>query len=454
MSNHDVLASKLKEIVGGANVIEDPEKLKAFAVDGRSPEVLVAPGTIEETAKVVSHAHAEKLTVIPTGGGTKMALGGIPKKVEILLSTKRMNGYSDYDIANLTLGVQAGLTLAEVQGRLAGEGRGYCIPLDPPYTREATIGGVVATNDSGPKRFLYGAARDIILGVRAVSPNGDIVVSGGKAVKNVAGYDMTKFMIGSMGAVGIICEVIFRIYPKPDAEATLLLPFNGLAEATAYLNMLLQSKFFPASLELMNARTAAGIAQAAGIKGSYLAAIGLEGIEEAVARQVSELSELGRKGGSLDVVTLKDQPQRDFWIAYRDLVGTLAKSSPNLVALKSNFVLSKVPEMVAAYETALREAGLDASLTCHAGNGLLYAAIPLGEDLGAKTAAVAALVERLTGESVNHGGNLVVQRAPRAIKEKVSVWGKTRSDAVVVRRLKEKLDPSGILNPGRYVAGV
>ncbi len=454
MSNHGELASKLKEIVGGANVIEDPEKLKAFAVDGSSPEAVVAPGTTEETSKVVAYAHAEKLSIIPMGGGTKMQLGGIPKKVEILLSTKRMSGYSDYDIANLTLGVQAGLTLAEVQGRLAGEGRGYFIPLDPPYTREATIGGVVATNDSGPKRFLYGAARDVILGVKAVFPNGDIVVSGGKAVKNVAGYDMTKLMIGSMGAVGILCEVIFRIYPKPDAEATLLLPFSGLAGATAYLKMLLQSKFFPASLELMNAEAASGTPQTAGIRGSYIAAIGLDGIEEAVARQVSELSDLGRKGGALDAVTLKDQPQRDFWIAYRDLVGTLAKSSPNLVALKSNFVLSKVTEMMTAYETALREAGLDGSLTCHAGNGLLYATIPLGDNLPAKAAAVTALVERLTAESVKHGGNLVVQRAPRAVKEKVSVWGKTRSDAVVVRRLKEKLDPSGILNPGRYVAGV
>lgn len=455
MSNNDKLASKMKAIVGEANVIEDPEKLKAYAVDGEAPGLFVAPGTIEETSKVVACANAEKLSIVPMGSGTKMGLGGIlKKKADILLSTRRMNRIADYDIANLTLGVECGLTLAEVQEKLAGEGRGYFIPLDPPYSRNATIGGIVATNDSGPKRFIYGAARDVILGVKAVMPNGDIVVSGGKAVKNVAGYDMTKMMIGSMGALGIICEVIFRIYPKPDAEATLLLPFGTLNEAAGYLKMLLHSKFFPASMELMNAKAASGITASAALKGPYVAAIGLEGIEEAVARQIAELGDLGRKGGALDVVTLKDQAHRDFWTAYRDLTGTAAKSSPNLVDLKSNFVLSKVPEMVMAFEAALKDASMEGALTCRAGNGILYAAISPGADAAAKAAAVVSMVERLTAESVKQGGNLVVQGAPRAIKEKLSVWGKTRSDAVLVRRLKEKLDPSGILNPGRFVAGV
>jgi glycolate oxidase FAD binding subunit len=454
MSNADKRASRLKEIVGEANVIDDPEKLKAFAVDGEIPQVLVAPGTIEETAQVVAYAAAEKLAVVPRGSGTKMALGGIPKKVDILLSTGRMNRYTDYDIANLTLGVECGLTLAEIQEKLAGEGKGYFVALDPPHTGAATVGGIVATNDSGPKRFLYGAARDIILGIKAVSPQGDIVSWGGKAVKNVAGYDMTKMMIGSLGSLGIICEINFRITPRPDAAATLLLPFAGLAQATDYLKMLLHSKYYPASLELMNAAAASGLEASAGLKAPYVAAIGLEGIEEGVARQIADLGDLGRKGGALEVVTLKDQAQRDFWIAYRDLFETMSKSAPNLVVLKANFMLSKVPEMIGAFEGALKEAGLNGALVCRAGNGILYAAIPPGDDTAAGTAAVASLVARLTDESVKQGGNLVVQRAPRAIKEKVGVWGKSRSDAVLVRRLKEKLDPSGILNPGRFVAGV
>ena len=454
MSDNDKLTSPLREIVGRANVIEDPETLKAFAVEGVTPRVLVSPGTIDETSKVIAHASSAGLAVIPVGNGTKMTLGSIPKRVDILLSTRRLNRYADYDIANLTVGVECGVTLAELQMKLAGEGKGYFLPLDPPHTQNATLGGIVATNDSGPKRFIYGTSRDIILGIKAVFPNGDIVVSGGKAVKNVAGYDMTKMLVGSLGALGVICEITFRITPRPDDEATLLLPFNGLKEAAGYLRKILHSKYYPASLELINTRMAGHFAATAALKGQYVAAIALEGIEEAVARQIADLGEMGRREGAADVVVVKADAHRDFWIAYRDFAGELAMTHPNLISLKANFALSKVTEMVGAFEGACREAGLDCALCCRAGNGILFAVLPQGDDPGAKSAAVVGLIGRLTAESVKNEGNLIVARAPRMIKEKINVWGQTRSDVVVVRRLKAKLDPSGILNLGRYVGGV
>ena len=454
MSNNDKLALKLREIVGKANVIHDPVKLKALAVEGVIPRILVSPGTIDETSKVVAYAYSEKLAVIPIGNGTKMGLGGIPKQVDILLSTRRLNRYTDYDIANLTLGVECGVTLAEAQAKLAGEGKGYFLALDPPHTQSATLGGIVATNDSGSKRFIYGTSRDFILGIKVVLPNGDIVVAGGKAVKNVAGYDMTKMLIGSMGALGIICGITFRIIPRPDAEATLLVPFNGLKEAAGFLRKILHSKYYPASLELMNALMASSFGATATLRGKYVAAIALEGIEEAVTRQNADLGEMGRQEGASEVVTLKADAHRGFWVAYRDFTGEMAKTHPNLVLLKANFALSKVAEMVGAFEGAFQEAGMDCPLSCRAGNGMLFAALPLGDDPGVRMAAVVGMIEKLTVLSVKNGGNLIVERSPRMIKEKVNVWGQTRSDVVVVRRLKAKLDPSGILNPGRYVGGV
>ncbi len=454
MSDNEKLASKLREIVGEANVITDPERLRTLAVDGLTARAMVSPGTMEETSKVVAYAYSEKLAVIPSGGGTKMALGGIPKKYDILLSTQRLNRYNDYDIANLTVGVESGLTLAEIQAKLAGEGRGYFIPLDPQHSQGATVGGIVATNDSGAKRFLYGACRDFILGMKAVMPNGDIVSAGGKAVKNVAGYDMTKLMIGSMGAVGIICEITFRITPRPDAEATMLFPFNGLKEAAGFLKKLLHSKYYPATLDLLNAKTAVELKATSALKGRYVAVVALEGIEEAVARLKKDLGQMGRQEGATDAAVLDGDAHREFWIAYRDLADGLAKTHAQLVSLKANFSLSKAEEMFGSCEKELQEAGLNGNLFCRAGNGILHAVLPLGEDLSAKSAALVAFIGKLTAEAVKNGGNCIVERAPKAIKEKVSVWGQTRSDAVVVRRLKEKLDPAGIMNPGRYVGGV
>src|SRR3989339_1053519 len=185
MHKTDNQADIFREIVGDAHVVADEDKLKSLAVDGIIPGLIVFPGTISETAKVMAAAHERGLAVLPTGGGTKMSLGGIPGRADILLGTKRMNGFADYDIANLTIEVECGATIHEVQARLGAEGEGYFLPLDPPHFQGATIGGVVATNANGPRRLLYGGLRDIILGNTVVLANGDIVHAGGKVMKNV-----------------------------------------------------------------------------------------------------------------------------------------------------------------------------------------------------------------------------------------------------------------------------
>jgi glycolate oxidase FAD binding subunit len=202
MSDSNQLASVLKGMVGESNVIQDPERLQAYAVDGSAPKAVVCPGNAAEISSLLLYANAGKLAVVPRGSGTKMAAGGVPPKIDLVLSTVRLDRIVDYDIANLSLTVEAGLTLADVQKRLAGEKKGNFLPLDPPYSEKATIGGVIAANASGPKRYIYGSARDLLLGLKAVTPMGDIVSFGGKTVKNVSGYDMTKLLIGSWGGAG------------------------------------------------------------------------------------------------------------------------------------------------------------------------------------------------------------------------------------------------------------
>ncbi len=180
MSNEIQLVSALKGIVGETNVLHDPDRLRAFAVDGVVPRAVVSPGSVEEVSKLMALAAAEKLGVCPRGNGTKMAMGGIPRKLDVVLSMLRINRITEHDVPNLSLSVEAGLTLAAVQKQLAGTGKGSFLPLDPPYTEKATIGGIIATNGSGPRRYLYNSARDLLLGLKMVLPNGDIVAFGGK----------------------------------------------------------------------------------------------------------------------------------------------------------------------------------------------------------------------------------------------------------------------------------
>ena len=444
MSDSNQLVSALKGIIGETHVIQDPDQLKAYAVDGLAPKAVVSPGSVEEISKLLAYAYSEKQTVVPRGNATKMATGGIPGKVDLVLSMLRINRIVEHDIANLSLSVQAGITLADVQKKLAGTGKGSFLPLDPPYTDRATIGGIIAANSSGPRRYLYGSARDLLLGLKAVYPNGDRVAFGGKTVKNVSGYDMTKLMIGSWGSLGVITEITTRLLPLPEASATLLCSFEDLAKAGSMTRKILHSIFLPSAMELMDGNAANRL----GIKARYLVAFSLEGVREAVDRQVADIGGIAKKEGAVDTRALLGEEDRIFWFKVRDFA--LVSAAP--VILRSNFVISKQAEILGNYEKMAQAAGIECAWIGHAGNGILTSYIL--ENGAAKMGPVVDLIGRFTAEAANHDGNLIVESCPRDLKDKVSVWGRPRNDNVVMRRLKERVDPAGVLNPGRFVGGI
>jgi len=456
MPRTNKMVSSLKEIVGESHIIQDPDRLKAYALDGKQPKVVVFPGTIDEVSKIVAYAHQERVTIIPRGDGTKLEMGGIPKKADLILSTGRLNRITDCDCDNLTLSVESGITLNEVQKRLAKEGKGYCLPLDPFYTDKATLGGIVATNSSGPRRLLYGTARDMIIGIKAVFPNGDIVVSGGKTVKNVSGYDMCKLLIGSFGTLGILYEMTFKLLPLPEKEATLLIPFTNLDKVNGFIHEIIHSQFIPASIETLNAVTLKKMKFSVPMPpdGNCLVAIGLEGVSESIERQVSGLSDMGKKHGALESVSLNSEKHHAFWIALRDFPQGLKEDYPNLISLKSNFLISKWGEMLKSHEKIVQESGFDYAFICHSGNGILYSYILSEKNLRLKIGSFIELIEKLKSEAIKNEGNLVVESSPLSIKKKVDVWGQLRIDYQIMSRLKKEIDPGGILNPGRFVGGI
>jgi glycolate oxidase FAD binding subunit len=456
MPKTDRLFIKLKEVVGESHIIQDPDKLKAYAIDGKKPKVVVTPGTIDEVSRVVAYASQQHLAIIPKGNGSKMNMGGIPKKMDIVLSTSRLNRITDRDCENLTLSAESGLTLGEVQQGLAKVGKGYFLPLDPPFTDKATLGGIVATNSSGPKRLLYGTARDMMIGAKAVFPNGDIVVSGGKTVKNVSGYDMCKLLIGSYGTLGILCEMTFKLLPLPEKEATLLLSFAELEEADGFAREMRGSQLIPSSLEILNAKAVQKMKYPVSMppNGNFLVAIGVEGVTESIDRQISEMSEIGKKHGVLEAVTLDAEKHQAFWVALRDFSSRLTDEYSNVISMKSNFLISKCGEVLGSYEKIAQGLGIDCAFISHAGNGIMYSYILAGKNSRSKVDSYVELIEKLAAEAVKNEGGLVVESSPLSIKKKVDVWGQSRSDYLVARRLKEQIDPAGILNAGRFVGGI
>jgi FAD/FMN-containing dehydrogenase len=296
----------------------------------------------------------------------------------------------------------------------------------------------------------------MIIGTKAVFPNGDIVVSGGKTVKNVSGYDMCKLLIGSFGTLGIICEMTFKLLPLPEKEATLLFSFARIEEADGFARALRGSQLIPSSIETLNAIAVSKMKYSMSMppNGNYLVAIGLEGVVESIDRQVSEMSEMGKKYGVLEAVILDSEKHQAFWIAIRDFSYGLIQEYPNAISLKSNFLISKSGEMLSSYEKVANEFGVDCALICHSGNGILYAYVLPGKKFRSKIESFVEIIGKMTSEAVKNEGNLVVESSPLLIKKKVNIWGQSQSNYLVARRLKEQIDPTGILNMGRFVGGI
>jgi glycolate oxidase FAD binding subunit len=222
-----------------------------FTVAGVRPGCLCAPATVDEVSAAVRAASAAGGAVIPWGGGTRMSLGFPPRSADLVLQTFRLSEIVEYEPADLTVTVQAGMPLADLQARLGAEGQ--MLALDPAAADRATIGGLIAANASGPLRLLYGTARDVVIGTRVVNADGIISKAGGRVVKNVAGYDLNKLYVGSLGTVGVIVELSFKLHPLPANEGMLLAAFSSAAEAAAPIAALMRSPLGPAAVELLDA---------------------------------------------------------------------------------------------------------------------------------------------------------------------------------------------------------
>jgi len=211
----------LAAIAGESHVVSEPAACEALAVAGRVPQYIVDPPTAECVAAVLKFAADHDLAVIPRRNGTKLGLGNPPRRYDLALSLKGLNHVWHYEPADLTICVEAGMMLGDFQHLVGGDG--LWLPLDPLGGASASIGGILATNSAGPLRLRFGSPRDMVLGIKVATTEGKLVKSGGRVVKNAAGYDLCKLLIGSYGTLGVIVEATFKLFPRPARRATWVL---------------------------------------------------------------------------------------------------------------------------------------------------------------------------------------------------------------------------------------
>jgi FAD/FMN-containing dehydrogenase len=471
----------LKDILNVEWVKRDPETLSAYSVDGLRPGAVVFPESLEQVSEVVKMAHKEKWALLPWGSGSKIGVGNPPSRLDLVISTTRLNKIIDMDTANLTVTAQAGAKFRDLQISLAGEENrcylpyenpttlsdepvcsdreqmGCFIPMMPPFSHSATLGGIVAANSSGPVRLLYGLPRDMVLGVRYVAADGDIVGLGGKTVKNVSGYDMCKLMIGSRGSLGILGEMTLRLLPLPERLGTCLLSFSGLEEASRFVDQVFETSLLPSAVELLN-RRANGLLVEAGASemdsNGYAVAVALEGFEEAVERMGAEIKEMASVSGAENNVYLPDNPHRIFWDAYSNLVPKLSAQYPEMVSMRLNYPISRYLEVIQSVESICGEQKLERGLQAHTGSGITMIHF-LWEPGDRKSAdRVVSVAKTLLEKCQSIGGNLVVEKASAVMKQRLPVWGILPQDFVIMKRIKERIDPYGLFSPARFVGGI
>ncbi len=237
--------SELAALVGDARVVSDPVACAAFAVDGKVPTYVVYPSSAEQVAAVLKSCADHALAVIPCRNGTKLGIGNPPIRYDVALSLKDLNQVWYYEPADLTVSVEPGMKLADFQ-HFVGRHKLW-LPLDPPGGERASLGGILAANASGPLRVAYGGPRDMVIGMKIATTEGKIVKTGGRVVKNVAGYDMGKLLIGSYGTLGVIVEASFKLYPLPAASATFVFAVDALHRARELRRSLQRSHLQPST---------------------------------------------------------------------------------------------------------------------------------------------------------------------------------------------------------------
>jgi FAD/FMN-containing dehydrogenase len=478
MGRNDSIIEALQDIVGPGGVKADAEALAHYAVDDVQPWRVVFPESVEDVSKVVRLAVKENLTMVPRGYGTKMAKGNPPSRLDMVVCTERLNKVVDMDTANLTVTAQAGVPFKELQAALRGEenrcylpledpvtvseqeicsdrqNMGCFIPLLPAFSSAASLGGIIAANSSGPTRLLYGLPRDMVLGVRFVAPNGDIIGMGGKTVKNVSGYDVSKLMIGSQGSLGILCEMTLRLLPLPEKVHTELLFFKSLREASAFTDTIFDSCLLPAGAELMNHGAFRFLSAGKSMKSGFGVAVAMEGVEEAVDRMASEIENMGTRSGALENKGFQAEGHYGFWNAYSNLPALIFERNPDLVSARLTYPLSRYAEVLGDAESLASGHGLDAVLLSHAGSGVSFVHAGVSSAQSKASELVTRFFEELRERCDGLGGHMVIERAKPSWKKQWPVWGGPRSDFPVMRRIKEQWDPMGLFSPGRFVGGI
>ncbi len=416
----EIAWTDLEAIVGPENI---RPASSSDMIDGLAPSKVVSPGTAAELAKALQYCSSAGLAVVPRGGGSKLGLGNRPEKADVILSTERLNRVVEHVWGDMTAIVEAGCTIDSLQRAI--QPHRQRLAIDPLWPEKTTVGGLLATAESGTLRIRYGAVRDLVLGVEVALPDGSLIKAGGKVVKNVAGYDLTKLMIGSLGTLGVITRAAFRLHPIPAGTASYSITVAGAVEASKIVLAILGSYAIYTGLQVRTDRA-----------DRVTLDVRFEGIPESLQDQHEKLAQLA---AGHEIVASSD----DVWNARRQLYSGAGSS----VVCKCSVLPAQIGSLC---DSIFRQVNATETKATIVAQGTGLAEVRLDAALPSRRKAVDGLrseVDRLEG-------TLVVEQCPVPMKESLDVWGTLQDAVPLMQQIKAKFDPARTLNPGRFVGAI
>jgi glycolate oxidase len=457
MALADRAVSALKDILGHKNVLTEKEDLIPYSFDGTAalqqmPDCVVFGESAEQVASVLKIATENKIPVVTRGSGTGLSGGSLPVPGCIVLCLARMNSILELDRANLTMLVEAGVTTLQVAEAASAAGLFY--PPDPGSMKISTIAGNVAENSGGLRGLKYGITRNYVMGLEVVLPNGELLWTGNKCVKDVAGYSLKDIFIGSEGTLGVIMKVLLRLIPKPAAKKTLVATFARMDEAAQAVSDIIAAQIIPCTLEFLDRTTIHCVEDFAKVglplDCEALLLMETDGHPAAVAEEAAKMEELARKNGAMQVRLAKDEAEAaKLAAARRSAFSALARVAPTTILEDATVPRSELANMIRFVAKVAEKHKLRIGTFGHMGDGNLHPTFLTDERNKEEMHRVEEAFKEIFDEAIRLGGTITGEHGVGVAKK--SFLPKFAGDAQmrVMRELRRALDPAGILNPGK-----
>jgi glycolate oxidase len=451
------LLPELERIIPVDRILTQAEDLLAYSYDGtpmmqQQPDAVVFATTPEEVAAVLRFANERGTPVVTRGSGTGLSAGSVPVAGALVLCLARMNRILEFDTANLTMLVEPGVINADVQARAESEGLFY--PPDPGSMKVCTIGGNVAENSGGLRGLKYGITRDYIMGLEVVFPNGEIIFTGSKCVKDVAGYSIRDLFIGSEGTLGVVTKILLKLIPKPAARKTLTAVFERMDQAAATVSAIIAAKIIPCTMEFLDRTTIRYIEEFSHVglplDADAILLMETDGHPAAVDDEARRMEELAKEHGARSVSLAKSvEEATKLMTARRMAIPAMARKAPTTILEDATVPRSRLAEMVTFIQKTAEKYKINVGTFGHFGDGNIHPTFLADERNADEIHRVHQAVAEIFDYAVQLGGTITGEHGIGLTKKAFLPRAIGEINVRVLRDMKRVFDPRNILNPGK-----